>query len=668
MTKEELENAIREADAAYYKTGASPYSDLQYDRLKEALREMDPDSDVLKSLGEDHVDGFAKVKHERRMLSLEKVHEKIGEDRWADLSGWLDHLACSSSFIMHAEPKIDGMSAEALYVDGKLKVISTRGNGDEGDDITANVKHLFVDSLCFGTKACDLSAKFLIRGELYIAKDEFARINAEQEAAGLDTFKNARNLCAGTVKSKDGLQGRNVSFIVHDYVDLTDNWKSGTDMSIDHQFRLLSTSGFTTVLDYKQDCTQSSPQQAVEQIGANKDNYPFVIDGAVLKVMYPGVRAQLGETEHHPRWAVAFKFLPEKKETVINSITWQIGGKTGKAVPVGEIEPVVLDGTVVSRVSLANAGQMAARGIAPGVRIMIEKSGEIIPYVREVLTPQTVTLAATMPCPTCGDVMQLEEGKAKNTANYVCNNPNCTEKVIAGLVTAFGTSGLNVLGFGPETALALVMQDNKALTQIPHIARIRNIISSPRAQYPSELDGKIGDNLYAELQKAVEAPLHRWIAALLLPGIAIGTGKRISQTCKDWKAFLAALKTGAIAEVKPKQMTTLQEAFGSTGNPALLDYAWISAINPKSVSYVNTATSSGGKLGGKAFVVTGRFHAGRTAIEEMIPANGGILRGSVSKKTDYLVCGEDVGATKTKKAEACGTTVITELEFLEMIK
>lgn len=708
MTKEEIAQEIQNADRLYYTTGNSPYSDRQYDNLKAALAEMDPDHPLLSSLGMDHVDGFKKVRHERRMLSLEKIHavdtegmEKSHEfSKYGDLVPWLlrniigdsvksryakacalaekDNGAaiaqllaqCGPQCGVSVEPKVDGMSAEALYIDGRLKCISTRGNGDEGDDITANVKHLFPEKIDLGNEAT-FSKKFVIRGELYISKGEFARINAEQEKKGLEPFANPRNLCAGTVKCLEGLQGRTVSFVAHDYISLANPEPESAVKTTTVRLQKLRQYGIDSITDYGNPMLLSlySATIEVDNIDEQRENYPFIIDGAVIKITDILRRQDLGETDHHPKWAVAFKYLPERVETVVEDITWQLGGKTGKCTPVGEIKPVIIDGTVVSRVSLGNAGLMAYRGIWCGCRVLIEKSGEIIPYVRKVLDPKVVILPEMMLCPSCGAEMKLERGKTAHTANYMCPNKVCRDKVKAALCSAYGTSGLNILGYGPETA-DLFLENNVKLDpeNTSLVPTVMCGVWQERAAYPEALKGKAGDNLYSEMVKARTAPLHRWLAGLQIEGLAMGSAKKIAQKFKDLKSVIAGIDSEELLGCLTKKaaLPNLKEALKE-----VVDFCDENGIadqfNPMSEHYIDPDWSdTTSKLGGKSFVVTGRFRTGRSVIENMVAANGGVLRTSVSKKTDYLVAGMDVGATKTNKAAASGTQVITEEEFLTM--
>lgn len=658
MTKEEIEQKIKEADKAYYTDGTSILSDYEYDRLKKSLREIDPDNELLKALGEDHTDGFAKVKHEARMLSLDKIQAgKDADSEYEDIRNWvlIKRDALGGEEFLLVEPKVDGMSAEALYENGKLISVSTRGNGDEGDDITRNVRSCFPAEITGSW----IPSRFVIRGELYISQQEFLRINKVQQENEKPIFANARNLCAGTVKSKETVTDRQISFVCHGYKDLSGD---GGVSTLHEAYSHLTTECRIACPDI---CTKitidsllhGNLKDLLKQIDNSRSEFPYCIDGAVIKVDRLGTQNRMGETEHHPRWAVAYKYKPEVKKTKINKIVWQLGAKTGKATPVAEVEPVIIDGTIVSRASLANAGQMAFKGIHEGCTILLEKANEIIPHVVEVLDPVEVTLAPTMECPSCGSTMPLVEGEAANTANYICENSLCPEKITASLQQAFGTNGLNVLGIGPEYCKAFVEKFGAC--------SVMAIIALQQADYPDILSPLQKANLYAELQQARTAPLHRWIAACQFPGVAMGTAKKIAQRCQDWLTFARKVNEQDKDElgVTDRIMAILYEAMTTRHLDTVMSH--ILGINPISDCFVD---QSGPKpLAGLNFVVTGVFDAGRKHIEEMIPQYGGSLKSAVSKKTNYLVAGQDVGRTKIEKAAACGTKVISEKEFFELI-
>lgn len=652
MTKEQLIQKIQEADQAYYSNGSSTLSDYEYDAMKRALHELDPDNPLLNSLGEGHTQGFAKYRHERRMLSLDKVKEvDSDENRYAELEAWLESVDAPAEAVWLVEPKVDGVAAEALYENNKLVSVATRGNGDEGDIITDNVRQCFPPEL-----TGPLPARFYLIGELYISKVEFERINKEQEEAEKPPFANPRNLCAGTVKSKEFLADRKVEFAMHGFKNLS---ADGEIATIHQAYDAVSNSGYpnlivphTMTVSEAVSCVRKNNRKAQEAL-------PFCCDGVVLKLDNIALQESLGETEHHPRWAIAFKFLPELKETIVERIVWQLGAKTGKATPVAEITPVLLDGTVVSRVSLANAGQMQAKGIREGSKVLVEKANEIIPHIAVVLSGGCYTLPPTMSCPSCGTEMPLIPGKAADTADYICSNPNCPEKRVAMLLTALSSSSLNVLGVGPELCKAFI---EKYLDD-PEFDVLK-LMTLGQQDYPATLSPLQRVNIYTEVQQGLQAPLHRWIVALQFPGIAAGTAKKIAQHCKDWNTFVEKVGAGDCKElgITQKQFDAINECMTKKAYKERLASI---QLNPASDCVVEADEKQ--PLAGLAFVVTGTFDAGRKNIEQLIPQKGGVLRSSVSNKTNYLVYGEAVGATKLNKAKECGTALLSEAEFFAFL-
>lgn len=663
MTKQELEKKIREADRAYYTNGTSDISDEVYDALKKELREIDPKNELLKSLGEDHTDGFNKVTRKYPMLSLEKMQANPENDKdFSELEKWangvLKEFAQSTFYV---QPKVDGMSVELHYENGMLVSASTRGTGWEGDDITSNLVKGKVVPETLNTNIPDL----YLRGELYISKEEFKRINDSIEGK---KFANARNLCAGTVKALEYIPDRKIQFVLHGMwgnsqiallpvasrVALIQSLVPNTETSI----VAVPTCTADTVADLG---------NLVKAVYDGQDGYDFDIDGAVIKIDEGFVRTAMGNTDHHPRWAKAWKFAPKPGRTKVEGIAYQIGGKTGKIVPVALLEPVQLCGTLVSKASLANVGLMAAMGIKPGATVEIVKANEIIPHVTAVLDEDAAPyqLPPQMTCPSCGSVAKLVYGKsygkggaATHTADYVCENIHCSGRAKAALRTAIGSSGLNILGIGPEICDAFI-------EKYPLLDAIE-LVSLPKENYPDCLSPLQKDNLHKEVRAARNAPLWRWISALQIPGIAEGTARKISECCKTFSEFCGKVITDDVtftclpASKKQCCKDILLEV------PSPYDRMMAMALNPVSDNYVDASEEK--PLSGLSFVVTGSFDTGRRALETKIPQLGGALKSSISKKVDYLVAGYDVGATKTNKAKELGIPIISEKEFLAMVE
>lgn len=646
---EELVKKITEADKAYYTDGSSTMSDLEYDTLKQSLRTMAPDHPLLKSLGSDHVEGLETVRRPIAMLSLEKIQQD--KDVPSDLSSlhsWINGVGGIGKVIV--EPKVDGMSAEVKYVYGKRTVVSTRGEGYSGDNITHTTSQCFPEYIPDWKDVEEVN----IRGELYISKEEYSRINEQQRSKGEPIFANARNLCAGTVKSKEPIQDRKISFIAHGFGYVT------TDKPLETFRRLyseLESFGIPTV-PVTLPTSVEELSEAILGYPIKQESLEYCIDGVVVKLDDIESYWEAGETSHHPRGAVAFKFIPEAKETTVTDIMWQIGGKTGKAVPVAIIEPVQLAGSIVERVSLANAGLMAHRGIKVGSRVIVERSNEIIPHVVSVLNGEPYELAPTAECPSCGSQMQLVEGKTEHTADYVCNSKDCPARKAAALQAALGINGLNILGIGPEWCAAFVEKhpDINAAT----------FVQLTTDDYPDCLSELQKNNLHKEARAARKAPLWRWIAAMMIPGIGEGTARYISKAYKNLRAWLIGLHEdiGVPTGVTLSRWEACRTYVATAGNVAreLLEMS----LNPESDNYVEVMDNA--PLAGMSFVVTGTFNYGRKAIEDMIPRFGGVLKGSVSKKTNYVVCGESPGASKINKAISLEIPIITEDELFTMIQ
>lgn len=647
MNKEELIAKIKEADKAYYTNGTSALSDYEYDILKKDLLSMDPTNPILSSLGEDHVEGSGTIRRTVKMLSLEKIQQsKEDPEDISAILKWLESRGATLTDIV-VEPKVDGMSAEAKYEYGVLKCVSTRGAGDSGDDITATTKQCFPEKLdAFLSEIAELN----IRGELYISKEEYERINAQQLANGEPIFANARNLCAGTVKSKEVIPDRNISFVAHGFGYTSVNIKYFSDFYVS-----LRRNGISVI---PTSYPRNNPALLESLTIFRTKDFPFYIDGVVIKLDSIAKYKAAGETEHHPKGAVAFKFIPEVKETTVKDIIWQIGGKTGKAVPVAVVEPVALSGSIVERVTLSNAGLMAHRGIRVGSKVMVEKANEIIPHIAAVVEGTSYDLEPTIKCPCCDSDMSLVDGKSEPTKDYVCPNEDCPARKTALLHAALGTRGINVMGIGPEICADFI-------AKYPDLNAATFLQLSPD-EYPESMSELQRANLHKEARVARKAPLWRWISAMNIPDIGDTSAKTITRTCKNLREFIKAAMDPMYApiDISDRRKEACKEYILSKGNVAqeLLEMA----LNPESDNYVEKSDNA--VLDGKAFVVTGSFEYGRAAIEDMIPKFGGVLKKSVSSKVDYVVCGSDPGTSKITKADKLQIPIISEAELFQLIQ
>lgn len=647
MNKEELIEKIKAADKAYYTDGSSDLSDYEYDLLKKELIKLDPNNPVLSSLGEDHTEGAGTIQRSVKMLSLEKIQQnKEDPNDISSLLKWLESRNAKWTDVI-IEPKVDGMSAEAKYEYGILKCVSTRGAGDSGDDITATTKKCFPQNL---DKWLSEIAEINIRGELFVSREEYERINAQQLERGEPIFANARNLCAGTVKSKEVIEDRQILFVAHGF-----GYISVPAPSFDDFYCAMHRNGIPTV-PYVFPKNDELAVKALSNIRSKE--YPFYVDGAVIKLNSVRKYKEAGETSHHPKGAVAFKFIPEVKETTVKDIIWQIGGKTGKAVPVAVVDPVALSGSIVERVTLSNAGLMAHRGIRVGSKVMVEKANEIIPHIATVVTGDPYELEPTIKCPCCNSDMNLVDGKSEPTKDYVCPNQDCPARKTALLHAALGTRGINVMGIGPEICAAFI-------AKYPDLNAATFLQLSPD-EYPESMSELQRANLHKEARVARKAPLWRWISAMNIPDVGDTSAKTITRSCKNLREFIKAVMDPMYApiDISDRRKEACKEYVLSKGNVAqeLLEMA----LNPESDNYVEKSDNA--VLDGKAFVVTGSFEYGRAAIEDMIPRFGGVLKKSVSSKVDYVVCGSDPGASKITKADKLQIPIISEEELFQLIQ
>lgn len=644
----ELEDLITKCDANYYRDGSSSLPDAEYDAHKAKLRQLHPGSLVLQSLGEDHSEGFVTYKHSRPMLSLDKIHEKDVEDlseRYADALAWMRKFPAGTSFIL--EPKIDGCAIDLYYKDWKLERAVTRGaHGIAGDDVKRNV-----DCCVPATIPTDLlPAEIHIRGELYMTFETFAAINTQQEEAGLEVYKNPRNLCAGTMKSKVPT-GRPLKFIAHGVGEPL----AGFGDSIMGVYAPIRQSGLQTSTSYAMVVPAGLPDADVAGIIARMKTktYEFPTDGVVIKPIETRFQDLLGEGSHHPNWAIALKFLPEQKEVTVIGIKWQVG-KTGVLTPVLDLEPVILAGTEVTAASGFNAGYIAASGIGPGAVVVLQKSGEIIPYVVRVVKESEEKLPHFIECPECGKPCALDRKVKDGALQYICDNAECPGKVKARLLFAFGPNGLKVDGFGAAMAESIISNGLEKCDLYTPTAPFLAVMREFDTLCPGDY-GQNKVNVKESIDKAVqEAPLSRWIASFSIPGVGSNTSQAMASRFADWNAFLQAVSAGVdLYGATPAQAESIRKTLLPLNLEVLM------SVNPKSDNLV--ASSS---LAGKSYLVTGVFLRSRDELKNLVLQHGGVYKSGVSKKLDYLVVGNDAGQEKLKKADALGVPCITEEEFL----
>lgn len=654
-----LRKEIRHHNNCYYNNDEPEISDYEYDQLMLQLKKLEADYPelVTKNSPTQMVGGNARreagvlVAHDVPMLSLQDVFSRQEVEEF--VTSAIEQLD-NPEFVV--EEKIDGLSLALRYRDGILVQAITRGDGIvQGEDVTDNAK-VIKD---IKEKLKEPLPYFEIRGEVYMSREAFAKVNARQELLGLKQFANPRNCAAGTLRQLNSkvVKDRQLSMFVFNLQRVEGReFASHTEA-----YEFMKKQGIKVIHNYQVCHTASEVMGAIDRIGASRGELPYDIDGAVVKLNSFAQRQALGETSKVPRWAVAYKYPPEEKETKLLNIELSVG-RTGRITPTAVFEPVQLCGTRVERATLHNQDFIDGLDIRIGDTIKVFKSGEIIPKVRSVCHEKrpvgTVPFLIGDICPVCGHKAVREV----DTADIKCTNPSCPAQLENHIINFVSRDAMDIKGMGEQNIHALIEGG-----YIQDIADIFNL-----AVHRDELiaKGVIGkekntDKLLAAIEKAKENEPQRLVTGLGIAGIGKAAARELM------------LHYGSIDALAEADVESIQQVrdIGSIGSQVIYEYFRDDVngdILRRLKEYgVNMELQDTGivddVLAGKTVVVTGTLPTlSRNDAKNMIEAHGGKAAGSVSKKTDYVLAGEAAGS-KLVKAQELGITIIDEAEFLQLI-
>ena len=654
-----LRKEIRHHNNCYYNNDEPEISDYEYDQLMLQLKKLEADYPelVTKNSPTQMVGGNARreagvlVAHDVPMLSLQDVFSRQEVEEF--VTSAIEQLD-NPEFVV--EEKIDGLSLALRYRDGVLAQAITRGDGIiQGEDVTDNAK-VIKD---IKEKLKEPLPYFEIRGEVYMSREAFAKVNARQELLGLKQFANPRNCAAGTLRQLNSkvVKDRQLSMFVFNLQRVEGReFASHTEA-----YEFMKKQGIKVIHNYQVCHTASEVMGAIDRIGASRGELPYDIDGAVVKLNSFAQRQALGETSKVPRWAVAYKYPPEEKETKLLNIELSVG-RTGRITPTAVFEPVQLCGTKVERATLHNQDFIDGLDIRIGDTIKVFKSGEIIPKVRSVCHEKrpvgTVPFLIGDTCPVCGHKAVREV----DTADIKCTNPSCPAQLENHIINFVSRDAMDIKGMGEQNIHALIKGG-----YIHDIGDIFNL-----AVHRDELiaKGVIGkekntDKLLAAIEKAKENEPQRLVTGLGIAGIGKAAARELM------------LHYGSIDALAEADVESIQQVrdIGSIGSQAIYEYFRDDVnrdILRRLKEYgVNMELQDTGivddVLAGKTVVVTGTLPTlSRNDAKNMIEAHGGKAAGSVSKKTDYVLAGEAAGS-KLVKAQELGITIIDEAEFLQLI-
>jgi len=551
-----------------------------------------------------------------------------------------------------AELKIDGVSIDLLYENGALKRAATRGDGVRGDDVTPNVRTVGVLPLRLKTKL----KKLEVRGEIYISKTDFAKINEQIEEAGQEPLANPRNAAAGSLRQKDprlAAQRRLSAFVYHlarsDDLRVKSQWEA---------YELLEKLGFPLNPQRALCSSIEGVETFISEWHERRHDLSFDIDGIVVKVNRREEQLELGTTSKAPRWAIAFKYPPETAQTIVRAINLYVG-RTGSVTPVAEFDPVRLGGTKVVNASLHNFDELARKDVRIGDRVVVEKGGDIIPKVVDVLKDKRRRGARIVhppkKCPVCKQPLhRFEEEVAIR-----CINQGCPAIVLQSL-THFGSrKAMDIEGLGWQTVQSLL--DAGLVTDYASLYELT-------VEQVGELERKgekSAGKLIEQIEKSKQNDLSRFIFALGIRFVGERAAKVLADAMKSIDALMDATveQLVEVPEIGPKLAESISFYFSVPANRQRIEKMKRLGVAPR---YVATATGS--RLAGKTVVVTGTLtRFSRDEIHKLIEREGGKAGASVSSKTSYVVAGEAAGS-KLEKAKALGVTVLTEDEFVELVK
>lgn len=659
---EQLRARIQRHDYLYYVLARPEISDREYDLLFKRLQELErqhpewitPDSPTQR-IGDAITDGFQSVEHPFPLVSLDNsydesdlrnFHQKVVDG----LEGQRPEYVC--------ELKFDGVAILLKYEKGTFTQGATRGDGMQGDDITANLKTIRALPLRVNPQkdSAQMDDEFYVRGEAYMNKSDFLALNQDREAAGEKTFANPRNSTAGSLKLLDpkSVAFRPLLAVCYGYHNLGRGKPSTQAESLER----LSDLGFPTspfwaiarslddILDYWRTWQEK------------RDQLPFEIDGVVVKVNRFDDQRRLGMTARSPRWAMAFKFSARQATTRLNEIILQVG-RTGIITPVADLEPVSLGGVTIRRATLHNFDEIERLDLREGDNVILERGGDVIPKIVAVQAGSRPTsrrkFRIPTTCPSCGSLLEREEGEVA----YRCPNPEDPEVIKRQIEHFASRGGMDIEGLGGETVELLVdsglVRDPGDLFSLKQ-STIKNL---------ERFAEKSASNLWVGIERAKQRPLDRLIFALGIRYVGEGTARTLAVRLGSLDCLAAASEAELreIPDVGPRVAQAIIEFFASKHVRTLLRKLQAAGVRTDADIPVQRST----ELTGKTFVITGSLSSmSRDQAENLIVVNGGRAAGSVSKKTNYVIVGENPGS-KYQKALQLGIPVFTEEEFLNMI-
>lgn len=671
---EKLTTEINHHNDLYYQKNKSEISDREFDALLEELIKLEsqfpdcrlPDSPSLRVGGTISKD-FKTVTHKYPMLSLGNTYSK---EELTDFDGRVAKGLDGEAYEYFCELKFDGVSISLLYENGILTKGVTRGDGVRGDDVTVNVRTIrsvplsirkvkdYVSKVTKGQPT--YPAYFEVRGEVFLPKKEFERLNKEREDIGEETYANARNTSSGTLKMQDS------KIVANRRLDCFTYYLLGEDLGVEtheESIKQIESWGFQVSPTYKKCKTLAEVFKYIDHWETRRQDLPLETDGVVIKVNSLDQQRGLGFTAKSPRWAIAYKYKSESMSTRLNGITYQVG-RTGAVTPVAELEPIFLAGTTVKRASLHNANEIARLDLRIGDFVFVEKGGEIIPKVTGVdlpkRSPANKPVKYITKCPECSTPLVRQEGEA---AYYCPNDHGCPPQITGRIEHFIQRKAMDIDSLGEMTIKSLFDLD---LLRTPADLYDLKAADVMRLEGFKELSTK---NLLGGIAQSKATPFEAVLFAIGIRHVGKTVAEKLGRHFKTMDNLAKATREEVLEapEVGEIIADSVVGFFKDKDNRKEIE-----RLRKAGLQFTSTfkeAEKVSDALGGKSFVVSGTFeHYERDEIKDVIVAHGGKVLSGVSAKLDFLVAGENMGPAKREKAEKLGIKIISESEFQRMLK
>jgi DNA ligase (NAD+) len=656
---QQLREELNQHNHNYYVLDRPTISDFEFDvKLKELQNlelyhpEFFDENSPTQRVGGAITKNFQTVVHENRMYSLDNSYSK------EDLQDWetkIQKVLGNVPLKYTCELKYDGASISITYQDGKLLKAVTRGDGFQGDDVTNNIKT--IRSIPLQLKG-NFPSKFDIRGEIILPLDGFEKMNQELIEIGEQPYSNPRNTASGSLKLQDSAE------VAKRPLDCLLYFITGTDLPFQTQYSGLEAArnwGFKVPNQSKLAANLDEVFEFINYWDVHRHDLPYETDGVVIKVDDFNLQNELGYTAKSPRWAIAYKFKSEQVVTKLNSISYQVG-RTGAITPVANLEPVQLAGTIVKRASLHNADQIEKLDIRIGDTVFVEKGGEIIPKIIGVSQrgTQSEPTKYITHCPECNSELTRKEGEAQH---YCPNYYGCPPQIIGRIQHYISRKAMDIEGLGGETVALLyengLVKDYSDLYELT----VEQVIPLER------MAQKSAENLVNGIQKSKEVPFERVLFALGIRYVGETVAKKLAKHYKTISALSQASMMDLILvdEIGDRIAQSVIEFFENQDNTKIIERLQSFGVQFEIVEKFNPDATD--LLIGKTFVVSGVFELfSRDDLKKSIEDNGGKVGSSISAKTDYVIAGDNMGPAKLEKANQLGIPIISEHDFVEMIK